>query len=116
MSRHRESAAIAESEPPSSYAPVYAAVREIPPGRVSTYGRIAALIGRPRAARFVGYALHRSPPGLAWHRVINAEGQISLPADSTAGLAQRRRLEAEGIVFIGGRIDLDRYGWPRKRS
>ena len=116
MSRHHELFSIADPKSPSGYAPVHAAVRGIPPGRVSTYGRIAALIGRPRAARFVGYAMHRCPPGLPWHRVINAQGRISLPADSTAGIAQRRRLEAEGIVFIGARIDLDRYAWPDKRA
>lgn len=94
------------------HARVYAAVRKIPCGRVSTYGRVAAMIDRPRAARQVGYALHGCPADVPWHRVINAQGRISLAADSTAGLAQRRRLEAEGIVFLGGRIDLDRYVWP----
>lgn len=116
MRGQRESRMIADPEPTSGYAPVFAVVRKIPPGRVSTYGRIAALIGRPRAARFVGYAMHRCPPGLPWHRVVNAQGRISLPADSTAAMTQRRRLEAEGIVLIGGRIDLNRYGWPRQCS
>ena len=96
----------------SAYTPIFDVVRRIPSGRVTTYGRIARLVGRPRAARMVGYAMHRCPPGLPWHRVVNAQGRVSLPADSTAGLAQRRRLEDEGVVFIGGRIDLDRYAWP----
>jgi len=55
--------------------------------------------------------MHRCPTGLPWYRVINAKGRISLPADSTAGLAQRRRLEDEGVTFIGGRVDLSVYGW-----
>lgn len=96
----------------NAYAAVFDAVRRIPAGRVTTYGRIARLIGRPRAARQVGYAMHRCPSGLPWHRVINAQGRISLPAASTAALAQRRRLEEEGVVFIGGKVDLDRFGWP----
>ena len=96
---------------PLRYADVFTAVRRIPRGRVATYGQIARHIGRPSAARSIGYALHRAPAGLPWHRVINAQGRISLPADSTSGLAQRRRLEDEGIVFIGGRVDLDRYRW-----
>lgn len=96
---------------PSFYELVYQVVRRIPQGSVATYGQIAALAGRPRGARQVGYAMHRCPSGLAWHRVINAQGRISLPADSTGGLAQRRRLEAEGVVFIGGRVDLSVYGW-----
>ncbi|MBS61641.1 MGMT family protein [Salinisphaera sp.] len=100
------------STPPDTYTAVFDVVRRIPCGRVCTYGEIARLIGRPRAARVVGYAMHRCPPGLPWHRVINAQGRISLPADSTAGLAQRRRLEEEGVALIGGRVDLDRFGWP----
>jgi methylated-DNA-protein-cysteine methyltransferase-like protein len=101
-----------DAHAPAGHAEIFAVVRRIPQGRVTTYGRIAALIGHPRAARLVGYAMHRCPSGLPWHRVINAQGRISLPADSTGGIAQRRRLEKEGVVFIGGRIDLDRYGWP----
>lgn len=93
------------------YPAVFDVLRRIPPGRVATYGDLAALAGRPGAARQAGYAMHRCPAGLPWHRVVNARGRISLPSDSTAGLAQRRRLEAEGIVFIGGRLDLARYRW-----
>ncbi|WP_423823987.1 MGMT family protein [Salinisphaera sp. SPP-AMP-43] len=96
---------------PLSHERIFAIVRRIPAGRVATYGQIARLVGRPKAARQIGYAMHRCPSGLPWHRVINAQGRISLPADSTSSLAQRRRLEDEGVVFIGGRIDLDRYGW-----
>lgn len=100
-----------DNETPSFYEQVYATVRRIPEGRVATYGDIAALAGRPRAARQVGYAMHRCASGLPWHRVVNARGRISLPTDSTGGLAQRRRLESEGVVFIGGQIDLNRYRW-----
>lgn len=96
---------------PLSYEHIFAVVRRIPTGRVATYGQIARLVGRPRAARQIGYALHRCPSGLPWHRVLNARGRISLPADSTSALAQRRRLEAEGVVFIAGRVDLARYSW-----
>jgi methylated-DNA-protein-cysteine methyltransferase-like protein len=98
----------------SSYTRIYAVVRYIPRGRVATYGQIAELAGLGRAARLVGYAMHRCPKALPWHRVINAAGRISLPAGSTAALTQRRRLEAEGVVFFGGRVDLDRYRWRGK--
>lgn len=94
-----------------THAEIFAVVRRIPPGTVATYGQIAALAGRSGAARLVGYAMHRCPPALPWHRVINARGRISLAADSTAGLMQRRRLEEEGVIFIGGRVDLNRYQW-----
>ncbi|MGN8157324.1 MGMT family protein [Salinisphaera sp. RV14] len=99
-----------------SHGPIFAVVRRIPPGRVATYGQIARRVGRPRAARQIGYALHRCPPGLPWHRVINAQGRISLPADSTAALTQRRRLIEEGVIFVDGRIDLARYGWDDTRA
>jgi len=95
----------------SSYDSIFAVVRRIPAGRVATYGQIAALAGRPGHARLAGYAMHRCPPGLPWHRVINARGEISLPADSTAAMTQRRRLEAEGVLFSGQRVDLTRYRW-----
>jgi methylated-DNA-protein-cysteine methyltransferase-like protein len=53
---------------------------------------------------------------LPWFRVINAAGRISFPGGSDAYLRQRRKLEAEGIVFIGGRIDLKRHGWPPREE
>jgi methylated-DNA-protein-cysteine methyltransferase-like protein len=92
---------------------IVAAVRRIPRGRVSTYGAVADVAGLPRRARLVGTVLRTtSVRDLPWFRVINASGRISFPAGSDAYLRQRRKLEAEGIVFIGGRISLDDYGWP----
>ena len=113
---------------------VYAWIRRIPRGRVATYGQIAGLAGAPRRARHVGQALAAPPPGLdlPWHRVINAQGRISprgtgggapagagkrrrsrarKPAPSGAETRQRRWLEAEGVRFRDGRIDLERYRW-----
>lgn len=96
---------------PNSHDKIFSVVRRIPAGRVATYGQIAALAGQPRQARLAGYAMHRCPSSLPWHRVINARGRISLPADSTAAMTQRRRLEDEGVTFIGDRVDLGRYRW-----
>lgn len=93
------------------YRRIYAVVERVPVGRVATYGQIAELAGLGGHARLVGYALHGCPRHLPWHRVINAKGRISLPPDSTAALTQRRRLTEEGIVFLGGRVDLARYRW-----
>jgi methylated-DNA-protein-cysteine methyltransferase-like protein len=103
----------------SSHARVYDVVRRIPRGRVATYGGVAREAGLPGRARQVGYALaalgnaaegHNVP----WHRVINARGEVSARSGGSAfERLQRTLLEAEGIVFgPGGRIDLDRYGWP----
>jgi methylated-DNA-protein-cysteine methyltransferase-like protein len=97
------------------YARVYAVVRRIPRGRVATYGQVAALAGRPRHARLVGYALHALPDRttVPWHRVLNAQGRISLRrAAPAAGLTQRLLLEREGVRFDArGRVSLERFGW-----
>jgi len=93
---------------------VYAAVRRIPRGRVATYGQIAVLLGVPRGARAVGWALRalrgRSASTVPWQRVVGAGGRISLRGGS-GPFVQRKRLEAEGVRFLGGRIDLARYGF-----
>jgi methylated-DNA-protein-cysteine methyltransferase related protein len=95
----------------SSYRRIWAIVKRIPRGKVATYGQVAALAGLPKQARLAGYALHNTPPRttLPWHRVLNAQGRISLPQPQAR--EQRRRLEAEGVVFLGGRVDLARHRW-----
>ena len=99
----------------SFFEQVYQAVRRIPPGKVATYGQIARLLGKPRAARTVGWALHSLPGGsdVPWQRVVNAKGTISLDARGPGGAIQRALLEAEGITFDDeDRIDLQTHGWP----
>jgi methylated-DNA-protein-cysteine methyltransferase-like protein len=102
-----------------SYERIYAAVRKIPRGRVTTYGAIARLSGLEGQARLVGYALSALPQSttVPWHRVINAQGKLSLERSASgAGLTQRIRLEREGVrVDAAGRVVLARYGW-RLRS
>ena len=96
------------------YECVYALVRQVPPGKVVTYGQVAALLGQPRAARAVGYALRFLPAGtdVPWHRVINHRGQISLRTPPESPLLQRLLLEEEGVVFDAeGRVDLGVYRW-----
>jgi methylated-DNA-protein-cysteine methyltransferase related protein len=99
----------------SSYEKIYAVVRKIPKGRVATYGDVARIAGLARQARLVGYALHALPAGTAlpWHRVINAQGKLSLARDgSSSGITQRLRLEREGVrVDAGARVSLERYAW-----
>lgn len=100
---------------------VYAIVRAIPPGRVMTYGRIAALIPPPRdvdvagyervRARWVGYALAACSDEIPWHRVLNAQGRISR-RPGFGPHEQRALLEAEGVnLGEDGRLDLNRYVW-----
>lgn len=89
---------------------VYKIVRRIPRGRVMTYGQIAELLGEGYTPRTVGFAMHSSPDGTPWHRVLNAQGATStgrvvLPHDK-----QQRLLEQEGVVFNqNNRCDLETY-------
>ena len=93
---------------------VYAIVASVPYGRVITYGAIAHLLGDPRKAREVGWAMAVTPdrtPPIPAHRVINARGELS--GSPSGGIAVRRaQLEAEGVQFLSdGRIDLEQYLW-----
>jgi len=92
---------------------VWQVVEGIPRGHVLTYGEVARLAGMSRAARRVSLAMRRAPRGmnLPWHRVVNAAGRISFPADSSGYRQQKERLEREGVVFVKGRIDLERHGY-----
>jgi methylated-DNA-protein-cysteine methyltransferase-like protein len=90
---------------------VYALVRRIPRGRVVTYGQVAALVGAPRAARAVGGAMRRCPPGVPWHRVVNGCGSISRRPNASSMLSQRLLLAQEGVRFVQGRVELSRYRW-----
>lgn len=97
-----------------SYERIYAVVRQIPKGRVATYGQVAALAGMPGHARQVGYALHALEQGtdVPWHRVINAKGEVSPRAEAGWDNFQRQLLEAEGVVFDKrGRVDLEQERW-----
>jgi methylated-DNA-protein-cysteine methyltransferase-like protein len=95
------------------YNEVYKVVKQIPKGKVATYGQIAAICGNPKASRAVGYALHANPePGvIPCHRVVNRFGHL---ADSFAfggADVQRDLLEKEGIEVIDNAVNLDRYIW-----
>jgi methylated-DNA-protein-cysteine methyltransferase-like protein len=92
---------------------VWKVVGEIPPGHVLTYGEVARLSGMPRAARRVSQAMSWAPRSLKvpWHRVINAQGKISIPEDSPWHDKQKSRLQEEGVVFLKGKIDLKKFGY-----
>ena len=93
----------------------YDVVRQIPCGRVATYGQIAAMMGEPRKARYVGFAMHASPGvagGVPCHRVVFADGSLA-PGFAFGGPgAQRAMLEDEGVAFTpSGRVDMQRCRW-----
>jgi methylated-DNA-protein-cysteine methyltransferase-like protein len=107
-----------DAKGPDFYRQVYAVVRRIPRGRVTSYGRVARMLGRPNAARAVGYALaalagkaNTNPP-IPWHRVINHAGRISTPDTDGGASMQRKLLQVEGVV-VGDdlRVDLGVYLW-----
>ena len=89
---------------------IYDVVRQVPRGKVTTYGDVAHLVGQGCDARLVGYAMANCPDDVPWQRVINAQGKISLQGE--AAQKQRMRLEAEGITFDArGKIDFKRFRW-----
>jgi len=94
---------------------VYALVRHIPYGKVLNYGRVAELLGLPHGAREVGWAmsaLKGDDQSVPWHRVVNAQGRVSIKGSPEGAAEQRARLEAEGIVFDErGYLDMQRYLW-----
>jgi methylated-DNA-protein-cysteine methyltransferase-like protein len=92
---------------------VWQVVQGIPRGCVLSYGDVARLAGSGGSARRVSQALRRAPRTmkLPWHRVINAQGRISFPLGSEGYRQQQILLEKEGVVFIDGKIDLQRFGY-----
>ena len=109
------------TQSPGFFEQVYKVVRCIPPGKVSSYGRIAAMLGYPRAARAVGYALSalRQPnqdgytsANVPWQRVVNSQGRISIRHREATANKQAEMLRSEGVAVDGnGRIDLSIYLW-----
>ncbi len=97
----------------STYEIIWNTVRQVPAGKVASYGQIASEAGFPRQPRMVGYALHALPArsGVPWHRVINAQGRISFPKGSPHYGKQQRLLRKEGVVFKGDKVDLSQFGW-----
>ena len=101
---------------PNFFDRVYAVVRMIPAGKVASYGQIAALLGHPRAARTVGWALNalrdNDIDDVPWQRVINSQGRISISRADLGAELQQALLEEEGVEFdLRGYVDLKRFGW-----
>ena len=102
------------------YEQVYAVVRRVPRGKVTSYGRVAQMLGRPRAARAVGYALNAlkakkeqpTSEKVPWQRVVNSQGRISIVNREHGAQYQAELLREEGVVVSQDlRIDLDIYLW-----
>ena len=92
---------------------VYDFLKQIPQGKVITYGQLAEQLGNKNLSRAVGNTLHRNPDPahIPCHRVVNRNGQVSEAYAFGGADAQRVRLEREGIIFEpDGTIDLRKYG------
>lgn len=93
---------------------VHRAVQQIPKGKVASYGTVAFLAGKPRAARGVGFVLHRNDDGdvTPCHRVVFKDGSLCAGYIFGGPGAQRQKLESEGVRFLpDGRVDMEHCGW-----
>ena len=92
---------------------VYAILREVPKGKVTTYGDIARLIGAPRSARQVGWALHNNPEPIVnpCHRVVFKDGSLTDGFAFGGKDMQAQLLEEEGVPVADGKIDMKKYRW-----
>jgi len=92
---------------------IWQVVNQIPRGKVASYGQVAKLAELPGYARYVGYVMKNLPTGtkLPWYRVVNSQGRISFPRDSSSYQRQKALLEKEGVVFVNGRFSMKQYGW-----
>ncbi|WP_459207943.1 MGMT family protein [Pseudomonas sp. MLB6B] len=92
---------------------LYSVLGSVPTGKVVSYGQLAELAGLGRAARWVGRTLSQLPAGsrLPWHRVVAANGHLSLASGTPSGDEQRARLRAEGVRISADRVDMARHGW-----
>ena len=102
----------------NSFELIYAVVRQIPRGRVATYGQVAALAGNKRWARVVGFALHVNPDpeGIPCYRVVNRLGEVSSAFAFGGGNRQIELLEADGIPCPEGKVDLTKWQWEKMDS
>lgn len=91
------------------FSQVWALVGRIPPGRVASYGQLAAMLGRPGGARTVGWAMRACPDGVPFQRVVRDDGSI---AGGEYAPVRRALLEREGVPMrADGRVDIARCRW-----
>ncbi len=92
---------------------IYDVVRQIPKGKVATYGQVAALAGNKRWARVVGYALHANPDekGIPCYRVVTKDGNVSKAFVFGGENRQVELLKNDGIEFVDGHVNMEKYQW-----
>ena len=99
----------------STFELIYDVVKQISKGKVATYGQVASLAGNKRWSRVVGYALHSNPDPetIPCHRVVNRLGEVSKAFAFGGENRQIELLQNEGVGFVEGRVDLEKYQWNR---
>lgn len=97
----------------NTFEKIYDIVRQIPEGNVASYGQVALLAGNRRWSRVVGYALHVNPDPnmIPCHRVVTKDGKTSSAFAFGGSDRQRELLEAEGVSFENGCVDMKKYQW-----
>ena len=98
---------------PNTFEKIYEVVKQIPRGKVATYGQVAAMAGNPHWSQVVGYALHVNPDPntIPCHRVVNRFGECAGSFAFGGKDVQRMLLQGEGVSFIGGRVDMQKHQW-----
>ena len=99
----------------STFELIYDVVKQIPKGKVATYGQVASLAGNKRWSRVVGYALHSNPDPetIPCHRVVNRLGEVSKAFAFGGENKQIALLREEGVEVEGTRVDLEKYRWQQ---
>ena len=99
----------------STFELIYDVVKQIPKGKVATYGQVASLAGNKRWSRVVGYALHSNPDPktIPCHRVVNRLGEVSKAFAFGGENQQITLLQNEGVGFVDGKVDMEKYQWNR---
>jgi methylated-DNA-protein-cysteine methyltransferase-like protein len=97
----------------NTFTRIYEVVRQIPKGRVASYGQVAALAGNRRWSRVVGFALHVNPDpdGIPCYRVVTKDGRVSEAFAFGGGNRQVELLMADGVEFVDGHVDMKKYQW-----
>ena len=99
----------------STFELIYEVVKQIPYGKVATYGQVAELAGSKRWSRVVGYALHANPDPdtIPCYRVVNRFGEVSKAFAFGGENKQIELLKGEGVRFVDGKVDMDKHQWNR---
>ncbi|MFV8571440.1 MGMT family protein [Marinobacter sp. SBS5] len=98
---------------PTKEQKIWQVVAAIPPGKVASYGQVAAMAGLGRQARFVGRALGKLPAGhsIPWYRVLRSNGQIAFPEGTETRQLQTENLRLEGVEVNKGRVSMKSFQW-----